>query len=96
MLLIRCPYCGEEREEEEFTYSDEAFIARPLEPEALTDEEWAEYLFMRQNTKGTHYEQWAHTAGCRKFFVVKRDTLSYKIEETLKMEEAIAKQGGEK
>jgi hypothetical protein len=35
MLLIHCPHCREDREEEEFHYSGEAHIVRPLEPENL-------------------------------------------------------------
>ena len=38
MLLIHCPHCQEDREEEEFSYGGEAHIVRPLEPEALNDE----------------------------------------------------------
>ena len=52
MLLIECPWCGP-RDESEFAYSGEAHIVRPLKPEALTDEEWADYLFYRRNTRGT-------------------------------------------
>lgn len=89
MLFIKCPYCGEKREEEEFTYSDEAFLVRPLEPESLSDEEWAEYLFARKNTKGSDYERWSHTAGCRKFFIIKRNNIDYKIEKILSVEEAM-------
>lgn len=78
MLLIACPWCGE-RDESEFSYAGEAHIARPLETEKLSDEEWADYLFMRKNTKGLHREQWLHAAGCRRFFNVERDTVTYKI-----------------
>ena len=45
MLLIPCPWCGE-REEAEFHNGGEAHIERPLKPESLSDEEWAEYLFI--------------------------------------------------
>lgn len=92
MLLIHCPYCGEKREEEEFTYSDEAFITRPLEPENLTDAEWADYVFMRDNLSGTKYENWVHTAGCRKFFIIKRDNLTNAIEKTLKLDDTKTEQ----
>ena len=51
MLLIRCPWCGL-REESEFSCAGEAHIVRPLEPDSLSDEEWADYLFMRENIKG--------------------------------------------
>ena len=47
MLQIYCPYCREEREEEEFSYSGEAHIVRPLEPDSLSDKEWGDYLFFR-------------------------------------------------
>lgn len=45
MLLIYCPNCLEHREEEEFSYGGEAHIARPLNPETLSDTQWADYLF---------------------------------------------------
>ena len=56
MLLLTCPYCGE-RDQSEFTCGGEAHIARPLEPDALDDAAWADYLFNRKNTKGWHREQ---------------------------------------
>ena len=78
MLLINCPYCGE-RAQTEFAYYGEAHIARPEKPGALTDEEWADYLFMRANPKGAHCERWLHAHGCGKFFNMMRDTVSGKI-----------------
>ncbi len=33
MFVIHCPHCREKREEEEFSYGGEAFIARPAAPE---------------------------------------------------------------
>ena len=51
MLLIDCPHCGP-RAELEFSYGNEAHIARPKEPDSLSDAEWADYLFLRDNTKG--------------------------------------------
>jgi len=73
MLLIPCPHCGE-RPELEFAYGGQAHIARPADPSALTDEQWAEYLYMRDNPKGPHPERWRHTHGCGRFFNVVRDT----------------------
>jgi heterotetrameric sarcosine oxidase delta subunit len=78
MLLIECPHCGP-RAEIEFSYGNEAHIARPLEPEALSDEAWAEYLFMKTNRKGIMLERWVHSHGCRRWFNVARDTLTYEI-----------------
>lgn len=78
MLLIPCPWCGP-REETEFSYGGEAHVVRPADPYALSDQEWADYLFMRTNTRGLHREQWCHSAGCRRWFNVARHTVTYKI-----------------
>ena len=86
MLLIKCPWCGD-RDESEFSYGGEAGIVRPLEPDKLTDEEWADYLFMRKNPKGLHREQWNHAAGCRRWFNAERDTVTYRINRTWKIGE---------
>ena len=55
MFLINCPYCGE-RDQQEFKAGGEAHIERPKQPTELSDDEWAEYLFMRKNIKGVQYE----------------------------------------
>ncbi len=78
MLLIPCPYCGP-RSEEEFSYGNEAHIARPENPETLSDADWAEFVFNRSNTKGVFLERWLHAQGCRRWFNVARDTVSYEI-----------------
>ena len=52
MLLIHCPYCEEERPELEFRYAGEAHIARPANIAAISDEEFEEFFFMRDNPKG--------------------------------------------
>lgn len=75
MLLIDCPYCGK-RPEIEFAYGGEAHIARPADPAALSDEQWAEYLYLRSNPKGRHAERWRHVHGCGRFFNALRDTMS--------------------
>lgn len=79
MFCIECPFCHEQRNESEFTYAGEAFIERPAEPESVDDEAWADYLFHRTNTKGVFLEQWSHSSGCRKYFVVQRHTVSHEI-----------------
>ena len=78
MLRIACPYCGP-RDEIEFRYGGEAHIARPPDPDALGDEEWADYVFMRKNPKGDHAERWVHVHGCRRWFNAVRDTASHEI-----------------
>ncbi len=78
MLLIPCPWCGP-RDETEFTYGGEAHRARPAEPAALDDPAWADFLFMRANTKGRYRERWMHGHGCRRWFNVVRDTATNEI-----------------
>ena len=78
MLLIRCPWCGE-RDEVEFGYGGQAGIAYPRDPSALTDEQWAQWLFFRDNPKGAFAERWVHTHGCRRWFDVTRDTVTHEI-----------------
>ena len=34
---------------------------------------------MRPNTKGVLLERWVHTHGCRRWFNLARDTLTYEI-----------------
>jgi sarcosine oxidase subunit delta len=82
MLKIHCPYCQETREEEEFHYSGQAHIARPPDPDSCSDEDWGNYLYFRKNPRGRHMEMWVHAAGCRKFFNVVRDTITYEVEQT--------------
>ncbi|RAN70742.1 sarcosine oxidase subunit delta [Bacillus sp. SRB_336] len=79
MLLFSCPNCGP-RNETEFHYGGQAHVAYPEQPGELSDREWAEYLFYRQNTKGLFAERWVHSAGCRKWFNMVRDTVSYEIQ----------------
>ncbi len=75
MLLICCPYCGP-RSELEFSYGGEAHIARPLDPMSLDDEAWADFLYLRSNSRGMHAERWRHVHGCGRFFNACRDTMS--------------------
>ncbi len=86
MLLIECPYCGV-RTETEFAYGGEGGIARPLQTETLSDEQWSDYLFMRKNPKGMHHEQWRHASGCGRWFNALRDTVSYRFEAVWKIGE---------
>jgi sarcosine oxidase subunit alpha/sarcosine oxidase subunit delta len=78
MLLLPCPWCGE-RDETEFSYGGQAGVPYPADPDALTDEEWAEYLFVRDNPKGEFRERWVHTHGCRRWFELTRDTVTHRI-----------------
>ena len=50
-----------------------------VNPDALSDAEWAEYLFMRDNPKGWWTERWYHVHGCRRWFDLERDTSTNEI-----------------
>jgi sarcosine oxidase, subunit delta len=84
MLLIRCPFCEMDRPELEFRYGGEAHIARPADPSAVSDQDWAEFLYFRTNPKGVHAERWRHASGCGRFFNAVRHTVSDKILATYK------------
>ncbi|MEU9592385.1 sarcosine oxidase subunit delta [Streptomyces sp. NPDC048193] len=76
MQLITCPWCGE-REEIEFHYGGQAHVAYPQDPFALDDEQWAQYVFFRDNPEGPFAERWVHAAGCRRWFNALRDTATH-------------------
>ena len=78
MFLIPCPYCGE-RDQSEFAYAYQAHVHRPEEPESLADEEWADFVFLRDNPKGVFAERWVHAAGCRRYFNMLRNTATDEI-----------------
>ncbi len=86
MLLIPCPYCGP-RAEAEFSYGYEAHVARPKNPDKLSDADWAQYLFMNDNPKGVMLERWVHAHGCRRWFNLARNTVTYEILGVYKMGE---------
>ncbi len=71
--LIHCPHCGK-RPREEFTVRGAA-LSRPA-PDA-PDDVWFEHIYLRDNPMGPHTEFWHHLAGCRRWLVVTRDTLTH-------------------
>lgn len=87
MLRIDCPWCGA-REEIEFHCGGQAHIVRPADPAALDDAGWAEYLFMRDNNKGVFAERWVHSAGCRRWFNVLRNTVTHDIVAVYRLDES--------
>ena len=70
MKLLNCPVNGL-RPLQEFTYGGEL---RPMpDPDACTDEVWAEYVFNRAGEPGIRLEWWQHTASGT-WFIAERDT----------------------
>ncbi|MFN3945796.1 MAG: sarcosine oxidase subunit delta [Allosphingosinicella sp.] len=82
MLRIHCPWCGA-RDEIEFRCGGESHIERP-EPD-VSDATWAAYLFERDNPRGARAERWVHSAGCRQWFNLVRDTVTHEIHEVYRM-----------
>lgn len=76
MLTIPCPHCGP-RDEAEFVCGGQSHLARP--DLASADQDWAPYLFIRDNPKGMHHERWRHAAGCGLWFNLARDTATHEI-----------------
>ncbi len=72
-FLLQCPNCGM-RNIYEFRFGGEA-KSRPDE-NSVTDEEWAEYVYLAGNIRGPRKEWWFHTKGCGCWFTVLRDTVT--------------------
>lgn len=81
MLLIECPHCGP-RAQIEFSYGGDATVSRPADPEAVDTEAWLDFVYLRDNPRGPHIEWWHHSAGCRRWIRVRRDTLTHEISAT--------------
>ncbi|QFS83504.1 Sarcosine oxidase, delta subunit family [Roseivivax sp. THAF40] len=84
MLLIHCPYCDETLPELEFAYAGQAHVARAADPSSQSDEDWRDFLFIRDNVKGVHAERWRHVHGCGRFFNALRHTVTDKFVTTYK------------
>jgi len=77
-MLIPCPWCGD-REDVEFAYGGPGGVAYPADPDTVDDPTWARFVFFRANPKGKIAERWVHTAGCRRWFNLVRDTVTHNI-----------------
>ncbi|MFC9456616.1 sarcosine oxidase subunit delta [Streptomyces sp. NPDC056983] len=86
MLLIDCPWCGPHNESE-YHYGGQAHVPYPDNPADLDDQQWAEYVFYRDNPKGPFAERWMHSHGCRRWFNALRDTVSYEVLATYRLDE---------
>ena len=77
MLLITCPHCGE-RPQTEFTYGGDATVTRP-DPASASTKAWLDHVYLRENPRGPHAEWWQHTAGCRQWIKVLRNTWTHEV-----------------
>lgn len=72
-MQIPCPFCGE-RDSHEFVYRGDA---KPLRPSS--EDEFYDYVYLRDNIAGPMQEYWYHAQGCRSWIIVTRDTRSHAI-----------------
>jgi len=77
MLILTCPCCDITGEETEFAAGGEAHLKR-FGP-GSTDDDFHDYLFMKENPKGVHLERWRHANGCGKWFLAARDTMTMEV-----------------
>jgi sarcosine oxidase subunit delta len=97
-MRITCWYCGP-RSVGEFVYRGDATVVRPAaDPAQLLDaqarQRWVDYVYLRENPAGVHRELWQHTAGCRAWLVVTRDTTTHEISEVVAASDVARRRGG--
>ena len=76
MMLLPCPYCGP-RDVTEFAYGGDANVPAPAEDAPV--EAWSARVYLRANPRGPHDELWQHSAGCRRWIRVRRNTLTHEV-----------------
>ena len=84
MLLIRCPYCEEERPELEFRNAGEAHIARSANIAARATTISKSSSSSARTPRACISERWRHIHGCARFFNAVRDTVTDKFVMTYK------------
>jgi len=77
MLILTCPCCGVTADETELAPGGQAHLKR--ESIGSQDREFENYLFMRDNPRGVHFERWRHAYGCGKWFLAARDTMTLEV-----------------
>ena len=83
MKLMRCPLNGL-RNISEFRHGGEV-VPHP-DASACSDAQWADYVFMEENTAGVVREWWCHVASGY-WFIAERNTVTDEIERTYASEE---------
>ncbi|MFP4327696.1 MAG: sarcosine oxidase subunit delta [Paracoccaceae bacterium] len=77
MLILECPCCGVMAEETELHPGGEAHLKR--HGPGSDDESFEQYLFLRENPRGVHFERWRHAMGCGKWFHAARCTVTLEV-----------------
>lgn len=76
MFRILCPHCGP-RDASEFRHRGEQ--TRRPDPASAAPLEWRDYLYSKGNVCGWTTETWYHSAGCRSFVTIERNTMTNEI-----------------
>ena len=78
-MIINHPLLGP-RDAAEFTYRGDAnLINRPDWQAEDAQDQFYEYMYLRDNPAGQHRELWYHEQGDRSWLVVTRNTLTHEI-----------------
>jgi heterotetrameric sarcosine oxidase delta subunit len=75
VIQLPCPNCGP-RNSDEFAYYGER-TPRPAAEDGPAA--WRGYLYAKKNPAGWTTEQWFHSAGCGKFLMAERHTVTNEI-----------------
>jgi sarcosine oxidase subunit delta len=78
MKIMPCPLNGP-RNISEFVCGGE--VGKMPDPDACSDADWADYVFLEDNSAGEVFEWWLHVPTSF-WFVARRDTVSELILET--------------
>ncbi len=76
MIVLPCPWCGP-RNVAEFVHHGEP-ESRP-DVASVEPTDWRGYLYLEHNVLGWVTERWFHRAGCRRFFLLERHTMTNEI-----------------
>lgn len=76
MIQLACPHCGP-RNAAEFRYIGERRARPPVDGSAPAV--WRDYLYIRDNPAGWVREAWLHRAGCRRYLLVERHTVTNEV-----------------
>jgi sarcosine oxidase subunit delta len=74
-MRFHCPNCGA-RDLREFTFGG-ADLPRPETVD--WDQEWQDYLHLRDNPAGQNNELWYHAAGCGTWLKITRNTVTHDV-----------------
>lgn len=79
-MIINHPLLGP-RDAAEFTcLGDAGLINRPDWQAEDAQQQFHDYLYLRDNPAGTHRELWFHEQGDRSWLVITRNTLTHEID----------------